>query len=207
MLTPFSEAIQEAKASFHLSYGNAINNINDQTLDVQSLQSHPIVMAKEKPSNFVWDAQKKAGSINVYDKYADVAGTEKYYWDIRPFFWDGVTINMDNKGTRIRLLMYGLSCQAKWGDNDEECPSRWNLKAYYKWDAWTKQAGRPRTDARKDFIKLAEALMGVESDDAELQRQGKEYLDNVGDITHTNANPGYVEKGDYSPKVPLPNGE
>ena len=209
MITPLSSAIEEAKLSFHTAYGQALNKISDETLDVQSLQSqsrHPkVMMAKNTESNWVWEQQKAAQNIHVYTNYSDVAATEKFFWDIRPFFWDTPrTLNMDNKGTRIRLLMYGLSCQAKWGDNDEEEPSRWNLKAAWKWDAWTKQAGRPRTDARKDFVKLSEAIFGVESDDPELQRQGKEYMANVVDFQHSNVNPGYVEKGDYSPRIPLP---
>ena len=44
----------------------------------------------------------------------------------------------------------------------------------------------------------------LESDDPELQRQGKEYMANVVDFQHSNVNPGYVEKGDYSPRIPLP---
>ena len=145
---------------------------NAEALEVGA--QHPIVMKgkKKAPDNFVWDEQKKTGNIHVYKNYRDVKKTEEHYWKLRPYFWDGKTINMDNKGKRIRLLMYGLSCQSKWGDNNEEAPSAANVKARFKWNAWNKQKGRPRTDARKDFILLSEALFGVESDDPVLQAQG-----------------------------------
>ena len=72
-------------------------------------------------------------------------------------------INIDKYPVRIRLLTYGLSQQAKFGNlpKDQDRPSSWNLKACWKYDAWGRQSGRPRTDARKDFIMLTEAILAV----------------------------------------------
>ena len=173
----FNAIYGKAHESVHNSMLFAFEQIDSKTdgLGLQDLQSevtthHPKVMKgkKKAPDNFVWNEQKEKKSIHVYKDWKNVKKTEEHYWKIRPYFWDGKTINMDNKGKKVRLLMYGLSCQSKWGDNNEEAPSAANIKAKYKWNAWNKQKGRPRTDTRKDFILLSEALFGVESDDPVL---------------------------------------
>ena len=67
----------------------------------------------------------------------------------------------------------------------------WNLKAYKKFEAWKDQNGRPRTDARKDFIQLTEAILAAQSNDENAKKEGKYYIDNLKAITNTNVNPGY----------------
>ena len=92
-------------------------------------------------------------TIHTYTNYSDVQGTMDYYWVMGDNYHNGV-INVDNYPIRIRLLCYGLSQQAKFGDlpTDQERPSAWNIKGGWKYDAYKKQYGRPRTDARNDFI-------------------------------------------------------
>ena len=59
----------------------------------------------------------------------------QYYWAIGNKFKDG-TIDPDYLPMSQRLALYGLSQQSKFGDNDEEWPSIWNIKAYKKHGAW-----------------------------------------------------------------------
>ena len=99
-------------------------------------------------------------SINSYNGYDDVQKTIDYYWVIGDNFHNG-NITIDNYPVRIRLICYGLSQQTKFGDNNEPSPSMWNLKANWKHDAWMKQKGRDREASRKEFIMLAEAILGV----------------------------------------------
>ena len=106
-------------------------------------------------------------SIHTYHNYADNKGTIDYYWVIGDNFHNG-TINVDDYSVRIRLLCYGLSQQAKFGDNNSPKPSFYDIKASWKWDAWNKQMGRRQEDSRRDFIMLAEAMLGSQSDDPEL---------------------------------------
>merc|ERR1712100_963936 len=91
--------------------------------------------------------------IFKYNGYADVQRTMDYYWVMGDNYHDG-TINVDKYPVRVRLIIYGISQQAKFGDipDDLPRPAAWNLKASWKYDAWQKQKHRPRTDARKDFI-------------------------------------------------------
>ena len=118
-----------------------------------------------------------------------------YYWVLGDFYHDG-TINMDKYPVRIRLIVYGISQQAKFGDLPEDLarPSSFNLKAAWKYDAWLKQKGRPRTDARKDFIQFTEAILAVQGSDKTLKEEGQKYLDGVQDIMNKNVNPGFVDK-------------
>ena len=93
------------------------------------------------------------------------------------------------------LLSYALSQQAKFGDLPWSTPKppAWNIKASYMYGAWEKQKGRARTDARKDFIQLTEAILAVQGDDQTLKAQGQKYLDNVKDVMNKNVNPGFVD--------------
>ena len=93
-------------------------------------------------------------------------GTIEYYWALREYYHDG-TINSKKYPGRIMLLSYALSQQAKFGDLPWSTPKppAWNIKASYMYGAWEKQKGRARTDARKDFIQLTEAILAVQGDD------------------------------------------
>ena len=147
--------------------------------------SHPIVEAKADPV---------PTGIHKYTGYANVQGTMDFYWTMGDNYHNGV-INIDKYPVRIRLITYGLSQQAKFGDlpKDQARPGSWNLKACWKYDAWAKQSARPRTDARKDFIMLTEAILAVQGSDKTLKEEGQKYLDNVQDITNNNVNPGFVD--------------
>ena len=147
--------------------------------------SHPIVEAKAAPV---------PTGIHKYTGYANIHGTMDYYWTMGDNYHNGV-ITIDKYPVRIRLLTYGLSQQAKFGTlpRGQTWPGSWNLKACWKYDAWLKQSGRPRTDARKDFIMLTEAILAVQGSDKALKEEGQKYLDTVQDITNINVNPGFVD--------------
>jgi len=53
----------------------------------------------------------------------------------------------------ILLKLYGLYKQAKEGDCNTECPSLWDLKKKYKWEAWNNNKGMKKENAMKLYIK------------------------------------------------------
>ena len=155
--------ITQAAAAVTDSTLSAPSLITDQSeslgdsLNIQSLHA-PVVQA--------------AKSIHTFNGYDDEQKTIDYYWVIGKNFHNG-NIKIDDYPVRIRLLCYGLSQQAKFGDNNEEKPSVWNLKANWKWDAWNKQKGRKRQASRKEFIMLSEAILAVQGNDPDLKSQGQ----------------------------------
>lgn len=56
------------------------------------------------------------------------------------------------------LLMYGLYKQATIGDNVEKRPGGFDFKAVAKYEAWLKQKGKDKEEARKEYIALVERL-------------------------------------------------
>ena len=56
------------------------------------------------------------------------------------------------------LLMYGLYKQATMGDNKEERPGGFDFKAVAKYDAWAKQKGKSKEQAREEYIALIDRL-------------------------------------------------
>ena len=56
------------------------------------------------------------------------------------------------------LLMYGLYKQATVGDNNEERPGGFDFKAVAKYEAWLRQKGKSRDEARKEYIALIDRL-------------------------------------------------
>ena len=97
--------------------------------------------------------------------------TRKYFFKIGDNYKNG-TINLYLKPIRIPLILYGLSQQAKFGDNNMDAPSRWNLHASWKHEAWNKQKGRSQLICQKEMIMLTEALLCAQGDDPELRREG-----------------------------------
>ena len=71
------------------------------------------------------------------------------------------TINLYTKPIRIPLILYGLSQQAKYGDNTLPPPARWNLHASWKHEAWMKQMGRSKLATQREMIMLTEALLAA----------------------------------------------
>ena len=134
-------------------------------------------------------------SIFKYNDYADVDKTWNYYWDMADNYHNG-NININNYPIKTRLITYGITQQAKFGDvpSDMKRPPIWQLPKQVKYDHWAEQKGRPRTDARKDFIQLTEAFLAVQGDDADKKKQGQEYLDSVKAIMNKDVNPGLVDE-------------
>jgi diazepam-binding inhibitor (GABA receptor modulating acyl-CoA-binding protein) len=56
------------------------------------------------------------------------------------------------------LLMYGLYKQATEGDNEEKRPGGFDFKAVAKYEAWLRQKGKLRDDAKREYIALVERL-------------------------------------------------
>ena len=56
------------------------------------------------------------------------------------------------------LLMYGLFKQATEGDNEEKRPGGFDFKAVAKYEAWLRQKGKLRDEAKKEYISLIERL-------------------------------------------------
>ena len=59
-----------------------------------------------------------------------------------------------------RLQLYGLYKQATLGDERPERPSKFNLEARLKWDAWAAEEGLSKEEARKQYCDLAKQLVG-----------------------------------------------
>lgn len=56
------------------------------------------------------------------------------------------------------LLMYGLYKQATEGDNEEKRQGGFDFKAVAKYEAWLRQKGKLRDEAKKEYIALVERL-------------------------------------------------
>lgn len=56
------------------------------------------------------------------------------------------------------LLMYGLYKQVTEGDNEEKRPGGFDFKAVAKYEAWLRQKGKLRDDAKREYIALVERL-------------------------------------------------
>ena len=60
---------------------------------------------------------------------------------------------------RQKLAFYALAMQAKYGDCEENAPSKFWIADWVKWNAWNRMRGTPPRDAVKEFIKYAEAIL------------------------------------------------
>ena len=56
------------------------------------------------------------------------------------------------------LKMYGLYKQATVGDNNEERPGGFDFKAIAKFEAWHRQKGKSKEEAREEYIALVDRL-------------------------------------------------
>lgn len=56
------------------------------------------------------------------------------------------------------LLMYGLYKQATLGDNNEERPGGFDFKAIAKYEAWARQKGMSKEEARTAYVTLVDRL-------------------------------------------------
>ena len=159
---------------------NTHSTLEDPQLNLSQLMSESI----EMPHLMVGSSSDS--EIFKYKGYSDKKGTIDYYWVIGDNYHDG-TINLDEFSIGTRLACYGLSQQAKFSDNNDECPSMFNIKGYKKWNAWDRQRGRPQEDARKDFIMHSEAILAYkgigayEGRSEQVMNDAKSYMDKVKD--------------------------
>jgi diazepam-binding inhibitor (GABA receptor modulator, acyl-CoA-binding protein) len=56
------------------------------------------------------------------------------------------------------LQMYGLFKQATDGDVSGDRPGGFDFKAIAKYDAWAELKGKPKDEAKKEYISLVERL-------------------------------------------------
>jgi len=56
------------------------------------------------------------------------------------------------------LQMYGLYKQATAGDNTGERPGGFDFKAVAKYEAWLRQKGKSKEEARTEYIALVDKL-------------------------------------------------
>lgn len=56
------------------------------------------------------------------------------------------------------LQLYGLFKQATDGDVSGERPGGFDFKAIAKYDAWAELKGKPKDEAKKEYISLVEKL-------------------------------------------------
>lgn len=68
------------------------------------------------------------------------------------------TLSQTPKNEELSIL-YGLYKQATVGNNRTPVPSIFDPKAKVKWDAWSKQGGKGRSAARREYIEFADKLL------------------------------------------------
>jgi len=56
------------------------------------------------------------------------------------------------------LKLYGLYKQSLYGNNKTEKPDFYNFKEVSKWNAWNDQAGKGRSNAKREYIELVKSL-------------------------------------------------
>ena len=56
------------------------------------------------------------------------------------------------------MKLYGLFKQASVGDVNTQRPGAFDFKGKYKWDAWDKNKGMSKEDARQQYIELVRSL-------------------------------------------------
>ena len=61
-------------------------------------------------------------------------------------------------GNEELLQLYGLFKQATEGDATGGPPGGFDFKAIAKYDAWAELKGKPKDEAKKDYISLVEKL-------------------------------------------------
>ncbi|MBC5993497.1 acyl-CoA-binding protein [Pontibacter cellulosilyticus] len=58
----------------------------------------------------------------------------------------------------VLLQLYALFKQATEGDVNTERPGGFDFKNIAKWDAWKKQEGKSKDDARAEYVELVNRL-------------------------------------------------
>lgn len=57
-----------------------------------------------------------------------------------------------------RLKLYGLYKQSLFGDNKAPKPYFFSLKSLNKWNAWKKEFGKSKVQAKLDYIRYVEFI-------------------------------------------------
>lgn len=87
--------------------------------------------------------------------------------DLQQAFKDAVAMVQDPKGggaqpdNATKLKFYALFKQATEGDCAAAKPSRLNMVAYAKWEAWNKLKKTSKDDAMREYVKTLAALDGA----------------------------------------------
>ena len=60
-----------------------------------------------------------------------------------------------------RLKLYGLYKQSLFGDNTAPKPYFFNIKSLNKWNAWKKEFGKSKNQAKNDYISYVDFIIHI----------------------------------------------
>ena len=60
-----------------------------------------------------------------------------------------------------RLKLYGLYKQSLFGDNTAPKPYFFNIKSLNKWNAWKKEFGKSKIQAKNDYISYVDFIIHI----------------------------------------------
>lgn len=66
---------------------------------------------------------------------------------------------VDKQSTDVKLQLYALGKQGKFGDCVDPKPGMFDFKEKKKWEAWTSIKGTDQNEAKKNFIILAKKIL------------------------------------------------
>ncbi len=67
---------------------------------------------------------------------------------------------VDKQKKDVKLKLYALGKQGKFGDNTDPKPGMFAIKEKYKWEAWNALKGLDQAEAQAGFSELAKELLG-----------------------------------------------
>ena len=66
---------------------------------------------------------------------------------------------LPNQPSHVLLDLYGLYKQSLVGDATGDAPSKWNMRAHAKFEAWTSHQGTSTEDAKSRYIQYVDELV------------------------------------------------
>ena len=76
-----------------------------------------------------------------------------------------------------KLTFYALAMQSKYGDPDENAPSKFWIIDWVKWNSWNRVRGTAPREAIQNFIMYAEAMLSyLLSGVPKLEEDGYAYV-------------------------------
>jgi diazepam-binding inhibitor (GABA receptor modulating acyl-CoA-binding protein) len=66
---------------------------------------------------------------------------------------------VDKQSTDVKLKLYGLGKQGKFGDCNDPKPGMFSIKEKAKWEAWNALKGTDQLKAKQEFIALAKKVL------------------------------------------------